>query len=377
MASITQNKKDGKVVSYKFRACVGRDDFGKQIFKCHTWKVPDGLAASRIEKSAYRAATAWEKEARNEYENDLRNPERVKEREVLRSRTEFSEFIRDVWFPICICDGEHKPTTVEFNRHISNVIADYFKGKAIQQVSGADIEKYLIYLRTKYKTVQNKPLAPKTVRHHYCTLANIFSYAMKQEVIVKNPMEKVDCPKLQKKKVDALTAEQAKIFFSLLDDCPMDFRCMLNLFITTGVRRGELMGLQWGDIDFTQQVISISRNVTYTPESGIVVSTPKTDCGIRPIPLVPSVVTLLSQYREQSGDWKKSDFVFPKGGNPALARDPNSITRRVKHFMVKNGLPDMSPHDLRHPYVKHLTKKYGTFFMDFSDMGYPILSCFY
>ena len=119
----------------------------------------------------------------------------------------------------------------------------------MQSISGTDIQKYLIYLRTGYRTAQGKPLAQKTIRHHYCTLANIFSYAIKQEYILKNPMEKVDCPKLTKKRVEALTAEQAKQFFSYVDESPIDFRCMLNLLITTGIRRGELMGLQWGDID--------------------------------------------------------------------------------------------------------------------------------
>ena len=348
MASITQNKKDGKVISYKFKACVGRDEFSKQIFRCFTWKVPEGLIPSRAEKAAQKAAAEWEQKAKDEYKKDLQNPERVREREITKARTDFAAFVREVWFPICICDGEHKPTTVDFNRHISNVISDYFSGQAIQTINGTDIQKYLIYLRTEYRTAQGKPLAQKTIRHHYCTLANIFSYAMKQEFIIKNPMEKVDCPKLSKKKVDALNTDQAKTFFSLLDDCPMDFRCMLNLLITTGIRRGELMGLQWGDIDFDRCVISVSRNVTYTPASGIVVSTPKTDCGLRQIPLMPTVADVLKEYRNTTGEWKRQDYIFPKGGNPTLARDPNSITRRVKRFMKLHDLPDMSPHDLRH-----------------------------
>lgn len=225
---------------------------------------------------------------------------------------------------------------------------NYFSGKAIQSINGTDIQKYLIYLRTEYRTSQGKPLAQKTIRHHYCTLANIFSYAMKQEFILKNPMDKVDCPKLSKKKVDALSTDQAKVFFGLLDECPMDFRCMLNLLITTGIRRGELMGLQWGDVDFDHGVISVSRNVTYTPATGIVVSTPKTDCGLRQIPLMPAVVDILQEYRSSTSEWKMQDYIFPKGGNPALARDPNSVTRRVKRFMKLHDLPDMSPHDLRH-----------------------------
>ena len=348
MASITQNKKDGKVISYKFKACIGRDEFGKQIFRCTTWKVPDGLAAARVEKAAQKAAAEWEQQAKEEYKRDVENPERVKERKIEKSRTEFSAFIRQVWFPICICDGEHKPTTIDFNRNISNVIANYFSGKAMQAISSTDIQKYLIYLRTDYRTAQGKPLAQKTIRHHYCTLANIFSYALKQEYILKNPMDKVDCPKLTKKRVDALTAEQAKRFFSYVDESPIDFRCMLNLLITTGIRRGELMGLQWGDINLDHCVISVNRNVTYTPASGIVVSTPKTDCGFRQIPLMPSVADILKEYRNTLNEWQRCDYVFPKGGDPTLARDPNSITRRVKNFMQLHDMPDMSPHDLRH-----------------------------
>ena len=66
MAAIIQNKKDGKVVSYKFKACVGRDELGKQVFKCSTWKVPDGMTPSKAEKAAQRAAATWEHQVKEE-----------------------------------------------------------------------------------------------------------------------------------------------------------------------------------------------------------------------------------------------------------------------------------------------------------------------
>ena len=103
----------------------------------------------------------------------------------------------------------------------------------------------------------------------------IFAYAQKQEIILKKPMDKVDPPKLAKKQVDALSPETAKNFFSALNDCPLDFRCMLHLMITTGMRRGESIGLKWGDIDETRSLVKIERNVTYTAKSGITVSTPE------------------------------------------------------------------------------------------------------
>ena len=124
MASVSQNKINGKVISYKFKACVGRDEFGKQIFRCTTWKIPDNMIPSKAEKAAHKAAAEWELKVRSEYEMDLQNPERLKERMTANRRTDFADFILNTWFPICICDGQHKPTTIAFNRHISNSIAN-------------------------------------------------------------------------------------------------------------------------------------------------------------------------------------------------------------------------------------------------------------
>lgn len=347
MATIIPNMKDGKTISYKFRAYLGKDETGKAITRYATWHVPADLKPNRVKKSAEKAAELWEKEVREEYKKDLQDPERIRAREIAKTHTEFSHFALDTWFPIRICDGEHKPTTIDFYRHITNKIADYFKGKTIQQIASTDIQKYLIYLRTKYRTKQGKPLSDKTIRHHYCVLTLIFDYALKQEIILKNPMDKVECPKLAKKPVDAFTQEQAAEFLSRLNCCPMDFRCMLTLLITTGIRRGELLGLQWQDIDFELQTISIQRNVTYTPESGIVVDTPKTVNSLRIVPIMPYVARLLSEYREQQKPVKYS-FLFPSEKGMNFARDPSAVTRRVKRFMKNNGLPDMSPHDLRH-----------------------------
>lgn len=124
MASITANEKDGKIISYKFRTCVGRNEDGRQIFKCYTWKVPEGTAPSKLEKTALRVAEKWEKDARAEYEKDVNDPERIKQREIARKHTEFSSFALNTWFPLCVNDGEHKHTTVDFYRHTVNRVQD-------------------------------------------------------------------------------------------------------------------------------------------------------------------------------------------------------------------------------------------------------------
>ncbi len=347
MATIIENKKNGTVVSYKFRACLGRDELGKQINRYTTWKVPEGHTPSKARKAAEKAAKQWEAEVRDEYAKDLIEPERVKQRAIERARNSFTSFVLQDWFPICIDNGERKPKTVSFYNDTTKNIVRYFDGRAIQSIVATDIQKFLIYLRT------TKTFSSQNIHHHYRTLNMIFAFAIQQEIILKNPMDKVERPKVSKKKVDALSHEEAATFFERLNDCPLDFRCMLNLLITTGLRRGELLGLQWCDIDDTHSLISVKRNVTSTTKSGTVVDTPKTANSLRVIPIMPSTLRLLQILKHQTqranpNTILQSAFVFPSENSIFEPRNPDAVTRRVKRFMKRSGLPDLSPHDLRH-----------------------------
>ena len=346
MAAITPNKKDGKLVSYRFRSCVGRDPEGKQIFRSTTWSVPVGLTPSKAEKAAQKAAEQWEFEMRAEYQRDLQDPQRVKDRQIDREKTDFAKFVTEDWFPVCIDNGEHKPTTIAFYGHMSQDVVEHFKGRLLQKITATDIQKFLIALR-------GKGLSAQTVHHHHRTLNMIFGFAMKQELIRKNPMDKVDRPKLPRKKVDALSQEDARAFFAALEKCPLEFRCMLHLLITTGVRRGECIGLKWRDVDDARASIQIERNVVYTARKGIEVNTPKTAASMRTVPIMESTLALLQQLKAQRRKEYPNTildeaFIFPGEAGAFCPRDPNAVTRRVKRFMKSNGLPDMSPHDLRH-----------------------------
>ena len=113
------------------------------------------------------------------------------------------------------------------------------------------------------------------------------------------------------------------------------------------------MGLRWNDIDEKNSTIKIQRNISYTPNDGVIVSTPKTVNSIRVIPLMPITLASLQEWKKQTerehpnADLRDA-YLFPNAKDIYTPRDPNSITRRVKRFMKNNGLPDLSPHDLRH-----------------------------
>ncbi len=354
MASITPKRKSGRIVSYKFKTCVGRNAQGKQVFRCTTWIPPEGMKVFQADRAAEKAALEWEDAARAEYEKEMAALATGKSYSLPpeQRHDDFNSFISDIWLPLYVRNGSHKPTTVAFCEDMTKPIMKYFNGSVLQEISPFEIQRYLTYLGTEYRSKIGKPLSPKSVRHQYSVLNQIFSYAERHELIAKNPMKKVDPPKKVKKPIDALTPEQATQFFLLLKSCPLDLRCILQLLITTGIRRGECTGLQWQDIDEQASTVSIKRNVSYTYQSGIAVNTPKTPTSIRTLPITPSTLALLLELKDEvqkNHPWTNLDtaYLFPKGAEIFIPHDPNSITKRVKYFMTKNGLPDLSPHDLR------------------------------
>ena len=323
---------------YEIRVNMGR---GRSQLTTR-WYVPDGWSQKAINRELAKQAADFERRCKAgevHTHEEKRQAAALEAAEAAKILT-LKQYGERVFMPSLLVRCSEN-TRNSYQNNLDNRIYPALGSFKMTEVTPAQITALLVSIQAEGK-------AHGTVVKVYSILLSLFKMAYMGDMIERNPMDKVDCPKTPRKKVDAFTEEQARSFFGYLDECPMDFRCMLNLLITTGMRRGELMGLQWGDIDFDDYVISVNRNVIYTPDSGIVVSTPKTECSVRQIPVMPSVAAVLMEYRNGAEDWKKNDFLFPKDGNPSLARDPNSITRRVKRFMKLHDLPDMSPHDLRH-----------------------------
>lgn len=363
MATIVDKEKNGKVISFKFIACLGREN-GKKIYRTTVWKPPDGLSYTKARKMAEVEAYKWEQSLREnddqpageftvppEMSEEL--PAALEPVETVREEETFRWFVEQVWIPLRVVGGGLRPSTVSMYGFLLKVILPKFGDRKITEITGIDLMRYLQYLRDEYRAPNGKMLSEKSIKHHFNILRNIFNYAEKQEVIQKNPIKKVDPPKLTKRPVDALTQKQAKIFFQALGGCKLEYRCMMLLMATAGIRRGECLGLQWRDFNFEENTFHIERNVTYTKMSGIVVAEPKTPCSVRTIPLMDGVKYYLLQLQREAmfrypHTVLTTAFIFEGKESPFLPRDPNTVTRKVSQFMKSVGLPGISPHDLRH-----------------------------
>ena len=355
MANIRESKKNGKVISYRFTTCLERDAQGKQIRRYCTWIPPEGLTPAKARRAAERAADMWEQEIKVEYEK-AREAGNVCQSYALppeKRRDDFVSFVNDTWFLLYICNGDRKQTTVAFYEDIAKYITAYFKGAILQDITPIQVQQYLRHLRTEHEQRTGRPLSARYLRHQYGVLKNIFGYAEKNDMIAKNPMNRVSPPIIPKQPVDALTIEQAAEFFEKLAECPLDFQTLLQLFITTGLRRGEAVGIKWKDIDEKKGLLHVERAVAHTTQTGTVISTPKTASSIRTVPLIPSTLRLLMQLkkqkrREHPNVLLNEAFVFHRKDDIFRPCCANAVTHKVKRFAKASGLPDMSPHDLRH-----------------------------
>lgn len=351
MASIKEKRNnEGNLVFY-FSCCIGRTDDGAQIRKYKTWHPPKGTTPARARKMAEGEAMEWEKAIRVGQGSPA--APRCDAQGSTEEKVDFKSFVENTSFPLQVKGQGRKPKTIAFYESSVKIISSYFEGRFLQDITSSDIECFLLYLRTEYKSRYGKPLAPKSVHHQYNTLNLIFSYAEDLERIQKNPMKKVHSPKKEKKPVEAINIEEASRIFHILADYPLDFQCMVYLLLTTGLRRGELAGLQWQDFNSMDNTLFVRRNVSYTPRTGLTVGTPKTANGIRTIPISPKVARLLLLYKMEMLTKKHiktidNAFIFPSASDAHTPRLPDSITTRMKRFTQRHGLSSFSPQDLRH-----------------------------
>ena len=197
-------------------------------------------------------------------------------------------------------------------------------------------------------------LSPRTVRYAHSILFRALKRAIRWRMIVSNPADDLELPKQVRREMQALTPEEAKAF---LLGCKQDkYGLMFALALITGMRPEEYMGLQWSDIDFQRQALSIQRVVVWKRwKSEWYFCEPKTPRSRRTIPLPSGLVSKLLEWQEHQEEWsgkvkekwQNYNLVFPSDiGTPLSPR--NLQRRHFKPLLVKAGLPDIRLYDLRH-----------------------------
>lgn len=245
-----------------------------------------------------------------------------------------------------------KASTYSNYKNSLRYVRPHLGKKMLRQITTADIQRMYNSVklngRIKPNTGNKLPLSDSTIRDIHMVLHQCMDSAVKNCMISKNPTDGTAIPKRNYKQKQILDDAQLDRFTDVIKNYP-EWYDFFYTEITTGLRRGEICGLKWSDLDFETGVIKISRSITIETGGKVVVGKPKTETGKRKILLPPSTLHSLKKRRETIfGEW-----IFPNPIKPENPVSPNVAYRKLKEILKKANLPDIRFHDLRHTFATH------------------------
>ncbi len=200
-------------------------------------------------------------------------------------------------------------------------------------------------------------LSARTTHHIFCTLRDALNRAKRQRMIAINPCDLVDPPKVERKEMKHLNAQDSVALLRALGDS--DIGAAITVSLGAGVRRGELLALRWGDIDLDAGVLSVQNALER--DGGITrLKPPKTESSRRTIILPRFVVDRLRRHRiEQTQRFPANvailqtpeTLVFERNGKSWV---PNTFTTAFMRALREAGVKRVRLHDLRHSYASLL-----------------------
>lgn len=393
--------------SYSIRVSCGYNLKGQQVIKSMTWRPDAGLSGDQLKKELNRQATLFEEKCRTgqvlggsirfadfseiwfkDYaETQLKAKTIARYQEMIGRINEAIGHIRlDRLQPHHLLEfytnlGEEGVRADSKYKACADITAllkaqNMTKAK-LQQLAG--VSYYVVNEAAHWRNINpetakqiaaalempfkdlfepaptnRKALSNKTILNHHSLISSILATAVEWQVIPSNPCNRTKPPKVIRKEARYLDEEEAAQILDALRKESIQNQTIVLLLIYTGMRRAELCGLEWGDIDFERQVISVRRSSLYLAEKGVFEDTPKTESSIRSIKVSPEALNMLKRHRVYQrhdrlmlGDqWQENDRIF-KAWNGAPIH-PDTITSWYTRFIKENNLPDSTLHSLRH-----------------------------
>ena len=224
-------------------------------------------------------------------------------------------------------------TKVNYRKYLDGYIIPELGKKNIGMISVADVQMLL----DKYSK-----LAEKTLKDMKGVLSQIFQYAISDGLIKKNPCQSkdIEIPSDKKQNRNALPLVLYQDIISHLSSLSGFDKRFLAICLFTAMRRGEILGLRWEDIN--DKGIHIKRNVTHPQRNAPDITTPKTEAGIRTIPMIEPLLQALTPFEEKG-------YIIG-GESPLTLSAYRAMWKRITSQIDMHGA---TPHILRHSYLTY------------------------
>jgi len=239
-------------------------------------------------------------------------------------------------------------TLTSYKRNLNNHILPRFGMKKISVLRPMDFIEFYDYLK------KENDLSAKSVNIIHGVINIMFNDAVKWDLIKENPLKKVDPPKIKRKRDNYYNVEEINKLFIKLNEESVDtkYRVVVYIAALCGLRAGEILGLEWKDIDFSEKILTIQRTSIYVDRK-VITKEPKNDSSIRKVYFGAILEKELLDHKshqdklaETIPDWVDSDRILTRNNGEAMF--PLTPTKWFSKFLKKHDLKKITLHGLRH-----------------------------
>lgn len=313
------------------------------------WKTKWVSTKIQAVKGNKKLAQAKLEETRKQFQEEI-NSDHIDNEEIL-----FIDYMKK-WLKMIKASVE-ETTYNGYKGVVNGRMTDYFQNKNItlQNIKPKHIQDFYQYLL-------DEGLSGNTVKHYHANIRKALQHAMKIDIILSNPADKVDLPKIEEYKPKFYTSDEVKTLLNEVIGTKLEIPVMIDCFY--GFRRSEVIGLKWSAIDFEKNTIIINHTITQSNGKLIIRDKTKTRSSKRSLPLEPIVKSFLLELKEKQeknkelcGDSYNQEYLeyicVDNCGN--LIR-PDYVTETFLKLLKKKKLKIIRFHDLRHTCASILLK---------------------
>ncbi|KOR95815.1 integrase [Geobacillus stearothermophilus ATCC 12980] len=237
---------------------------------------------------------------------------------------------------------------------IRNHIMKYFQHKKINEITTFDIDSF-------YVDKLDSGYSGAYIRQMHNLLNQAFDQAVRWSLVKVNPVKNAKPPKVKSEEKITWTVDEVNRFLNLIKDSSMEIPYLLAIF--TGMRRGEVLGLKWDDVDFENKKIRIKRSLCFVSGKGLIFKEPKTKKSKRQISISQHVVNVLKKHKQKQEFQKEklgtqyqdnNLIVCTDDGKPL---DPRNLLRQFYRLIEEASVPRISFHDLWHTHATILMQQ--------------------
>ena len=338
---------DKRSNGYRIRVSDGYDSKGKQKMRSKTWRPDEGMTKTQIEKELRRQVVLF--------------TEQVKKGMVVNRKIRFEEAF-DEW--IAFAEEMNIITHASAKRYktcrprLVEELGHYY----LSDLRKKNIQAFIKKIGTGDK--KNKGASEKSQKNYKTVISNIYKYAIDNEYVFDNPCKDIKIVKKETKPRQIYSVEEVQTILNLMADEPLKYFLFHILAFFCGFRRGELLGIEWGDISFEERKIKIRRASLYANDIGTYTSTPKTVGSRRTVVVSGDVIDLLKRYKAEQDEYKKmlgdawidNDRLFTQwNGAPMGTSTPLNWYRE---FCKKNNIRYLCTHCCRHFNISLMIKNH-------------------